>query len=529
MDDFSHKVYGINRQARCMTSINNKAELSEFIVGTIGLDQNNKIHRILIDADNNTQEVQIFSHKEEIWSIDGCSWDPQMLFTVTSKLKNNKYSRAGSIYRMAFDGDDYNLAEQTQKNIYNQSYTDSDRWQTPEPDLSLLKVADLDFRVGDIQKLVCNQRTRAENSFLALGHSSCDILALNNDGLISKLMSLNPNSAGFKEAIDSPYVNDVQLFDAQFIGSGDTLLISGSDGNLFGYDTRIKNLTRDNGIFSFKATNWGNMLVVDGNPNLDYQFSTGGEDGTVRVFDLRKLENGEAYQTLYSNAYNERIQVEISDHSHSHWVYSVEYNPFHDQLLLTSGSDSKVNLFNIYSLSSANIISNMLPKASQNSNADLSEDSNINIDFDQTYSEISRKSFENHHSNQDKACFDSSITDADNYNHDNKEGDNQSVDKNTDNYDLKLFEGDGVNENNLDDGDIYTDLGFTRGKDKLSEEIESTSTKHDGLIAQFDNHESSVYQSCWSKTNPWVFASLSFDGRVVVSYIPQSEKLKILL
>lgn len=39
--------------------------------------------------------------------------------------------------------------------------------------------------------------------------------------------------------------------------------------------------------------------------------------------------------------------------SHTHWVWSVKYNKFHDQLLLSSGTDSSVNLWSIVSISSA--------------------------------------------------------------------------------------------------------------------------------------------------------------------------------
>ncbi|KAJ2907871.1 Protein tssc1 [Coemansia aciculifera] len=51
----------------------------------------------------------------------------------------------------------------------------------------------------------------------------------------------------------------------------------------------------------------------------------------------------------------------------------------------------------------------------------------------------------------------------------------------------------------------------------------------DGLVMQYDDHESSVYAVQWSATDPWVFASLSFDGRLVINAVPREEKYKILL
>lgn len=38
---------------------------------------------------------------------------------------------------------------------------------------------------------------------------------------------------------------------------------------------------------------------------------------------------------------------------HSHWACCAKYNPFHDQLLVSGGSDSIVNLWRIASCSSA--------------------------------------------------------------------------------------------------------------------------------------------------------------------------------
>jgi WD40 repeat protein len=38
---------------------------------------------------------------------------------------------------------------------------------------------------------------------------------------------------------------------------------------------------------------------------------------------------------------------------HSHWVWNVEYNKFRDQLVLSSSTDSSVNLWKIATLSSS--------------------------------------------------------------------------------------------------------------------------------------------------------------------------------
>ncbi len=39
----------------------------------------------------------------------------------------------------------------------------------------------------------------------------------------------------------------------------------------------------------------------------------------------------------------------------------------------------------------------------------------------------------------------------------------------------------------------------------------------DGKVRSFDEHEDSVYGLAWSCADPWLFASLSYDGRMVVN------------
>ena len=44
----------------------------------------------------------------------------------------------------------------------------------------------------------------------------------------------------------------------------------------------------------------------------------------------------------------------------------------------------------------------------------------------------------------------------------------------------------------------------------------------------FDDHEESVYAVEWSSADPWTFASLSYDGRLVINHVPRSVKFRIL-
>ena len=54
-------------------------------------------------------------------------------------------------------------------------------------------------------------------------------------------------------------------------------------------------------------------------------------------------------------------------------------------------------------------------------------------------------------------------------------------------------------------------------------------TAADVLVKRYEEHEDSVYSVDWSCASPWVFASLSYSGRVTIGHVPSAEIYKILL
>lgn len=80
----------------------------------------------------------------------------------------------------------------------------------------------------------------------------------------------------------------------------------------------------------------GPIQDVDYNPNKTHTVLSAGNDRLIKIWDLRSPKN----------------PVKILS-GHTHWVCSAKFNPFHDQLLASGGTDNGVNLWRIASCSSA--------------------------------------------------------------------------------------------------------------------------------------------------------------------------------
>ncbi|KAF0297261.1 EARP-interacting [Amphibalanus amphitrite] len=175
-------------------------------------------------------------------------------------------------------------------------------------------------------------------------------------------------------------------------------------------DTHVRGFDLRCGQQAWTVENADAQLVrdLDFNPNKQYYLATCGDDCRVKFWDIRKP--------------TAPLKVLVD---HSHWVWRVRFNHFHDQLVLTSSSDWRVLLTSAASLSS------------------------------EPYGHL------------------------------------------------------------LDDDDD----GPAQSGAQLA----------DGQLACCEEHEDSVYAAEWSSADPWTYASLSFDGRLVVSRVPRQVKYKILL
>ncbi|EDV23446.1 uncharacterized protein TRIADDRAFT_27591 [Trichoplax adhaerens] len=384
MDDDSAVIYGLEFQARALCAVVGDIDHIQFLVGTQSFKNDNQVHLIEFDEENNVINSNVYLHPiGEVWHISSCPLDKEILLTCYDRLNGSKTNRHATAWKIPTDDEvptspsiimHYKCFLITSITPLLRSL-DSVLWHPNEDKSTLMSVHDQHLQIWDFQ--VATSASAKVLNVIDLGEKS---------------------HLSFSSAAWNPHHNGTQVAGA--------------------YDTNIKAWDLRAMKPAYTIENAHGILVrdLDFNPNKPYYVVSCGDDCQVKFWDVR-------------NSTEPLLKLT----NHSHWVWSVSYNHFHDQLVLSSSSDSRVMLFNIISLSSE--------------------------PFGQ-YEDID----------------------------DEESTSNKYV------------------------------------KPVLEEE-----PPKDGIIATYEEHEDSVYASCWSCSDPWVFASLSYDGRLVINRVPRTEKFKILL
>jgi hypothetical protein len=90
------------------------------------------------------------------------------------------------------------------------------------------------------------------------------------------------------------------------------------------------------------------IMDMDYNPNRPYMMGMACRDGTCKFYDLRYTANTAATTKF--------PPVCVARGGHTHYCTSIRYNPFHDQLVVSTGTDQMSNLWRLSSCSSAPIL-----------------------------------------------------------------------------------------------------------------------------------------------------------------------------
>ncbi|KAL8600756.1 hypothetical protein ACOMHN_055951 [Nucella lapillus] len=409
MEDEAPVIYGLEFQARCLTAQTAETDRIRFLVGTQSLRSENQVHHIDFDDENNVINKNVFLHREgEVWHISAATFDSSLLATCYNKTSDTKSELKAAIWRLPDDVDPSSPAD------------DHSSSHTP---LNLM--CHLDSSDHDVKGILWHPTGDGQT-----------VLGVSEDRVIIWDLNVASSTAAQTDAITLESKGQPRLTCGRWNPHHNCAQIAtANEATIRGWDLRTKQQT-----FQMEGAHGQLVRDLDFNPNRQYYLASCGDDCRVKFWDTRNC--------------SEPLKV-LCDHSH--WVWSVRYNHFHDQLVLTSSSDSRVVLMLVWSVRYNHFHDQLVLTSSSDSRVVLN---NVLTLSSEPYGHLVEKD---------------------------------------------------------DDSD----------SDSLQERPQEPPT--DGVIATYEEHEDSVYAVDWSTADPWVFASLSYDGRLVINRVPRAEKYKILL
>ncbi|KAG0199217.1 Protein tssc1 [Mortierella sp. GBA30] len=388
MESTEHRscAYGLRHQTRCLSAVKSTDGKSRFIIGTQELLKPNEVHLLTFDEDIFEISTTIFNHPHEIWDISASKDDPDLFFSCYKEvIDGKKVQSKASLWRMKVE----------QKSV---DEDELERIHHHQPRGELEHVLTLDVGDGSVKKVIWQD--------------SSEVISVEDWRICVWDIDIKHGAAKLTGSIETPDKNF--KFTSAVMNPHAQEVVA-----VYGRSIQGWNLSSLKPTFAITDSQPAMILCIDYNPNRPFQIAAGGDDCKVRIWDVRDTAVGPL--------------MTIQDHTH--WVWSVAYNRFHDQLVLTSGSDCQVNLQSIVSISTG--------------------------------------------------------------------------------ADYKY--GDGSDE----------EAGQDKDSDEQMDNMQEVPT--DGLVQAFDQHEDSVYQVAWSTVDPWLFLSLSYDGRAVMNQVPSEEKFKIIM
>jgi len=266
------------------------------------------------------------------------------------------------------------------------------------------------------------------------------------------------------------------------------------------------------------------VMDVDHNPNVPHLLTTCGQDGLVKFWDVRKGmgRGGGGSAGMVGSGVVESASM-VSDTSqarydggggsgwtmenplrtvrggHTHWTTVVKYNSFHDQLLLSGGTDGMVNLWRISSISSAPMMLDCGVEGGGGGGGNGGVGGG-------------GRGMEGDQAEDDDLARFLTYRDQDEDGGGDDDGDST-----------------GVHEVGDDErAPPHTNNGSTSDRQGTNSIDGDGGDKPDVRVTKMELSEA-VYDLAWSAADPWIFVSLGFDGSVVLNHVPSKEKYKILL
>ncbi len=325
----SECVFALNHSSRSIIATSS-SDKHRWLAGTCSITQDNELSLLEFDEENGILNLSgLYRHPDQVWCLAGSPSDQRL---VVSSHVNKRGQHGVTLWRMrdhespgeevtsvsnavmAGTPDKQDLLNVCNLKDINSSrpFANSIRWNGAGTKL---------LTSGGGRVLIQDIAEERVADTMEVDIETCLVGQGNSGDIKTEIMS-NSESGSGKEC-------DAATWDPH----NSNCCIATSGSNVSFIDTRACTVTS-----SFQAAASGFALKdVDCNPNKPEAFITCGEDRLVRCWDSRSVGKGPVRTLL----------------GHSHWAVTCRYNPFHDQLLLSAGTDNAVNLWRVASCSSS--------------------------------------------------------------------------------------------------------------------------------------------------------------------------------
>lgn len=403
-------------QCRALTSLSSLDEnASRFLVGTLCPKATDNLLYLFEykDDNNNLAKVSFKFPFGELWHLSSSPKTSNLISAVVG----DRGKLGVGLYKLPDDidqpiEDDYGLSESPIEQVYvpindARHLVRQSHWH-PEDGSQLLTCSDGLMQFWDVNE----QKQIGEFSLLLSAE---------------KALNLDPNTDEHNINLKSSHITDLRwssLFNCSVVAAA-------FGPRIFGVDTRIPDSSPTSICWLIEDQRCNRIRTIDFNPNSQYYIASGGDDCRANFWDLRQTSS-----------------PAFTLQTHTHWIWSIRYNPFHDQLVLSAGGDARVALMRAQSVASEPYGQIVADVEDDEDPSDTAQDNSVeNVP------------------NESKDCDESSKRSS----------------KNLDNEVINIFE----------------------------------------------EHDDSVYAVEWA-TDPWIFASLGFESRLVINKVPKAEKFNIL-
>lgn len=379
MDNHSTVIYGLELPSRALCPRHVDNDVIQFMVGTHSVTSMNQIHVLTYNDEISQLDKTIYNYPYgEIWSIASSPICSDHVLTSYSTITEGNCEHGVLLFSIP----DQILSEETSEYIVE---------TPPSPNAT--------FSISNLNLITHFEGLKGRVIALAWDNKPNSDLIMCLDESSGKLYKADNYSSEMKVFYETQLTDKRQrLVNGCFNPHLGTTTMFLCGDNVIGIDYRTMEST-----FTIIHPHGPLTRDIDVNSNKPYFIATGGDDCMLKFWDIRN--------------YSKPV---LTRKDHSHWIWGVNINPYHDQLVLTCGSDSTISLVRVASIAS------------------------------------------------DPISY-------------------------------------------------------------LLDEENQEPVRKDALLMKYDSHEDSVYSVKWSSTNSWVFASLSYDGRLVINHVPHSETLQILL